>query len=67
MTETAKTKELARAYVPADFERAIYERWEAADVFAPDGVGSTADPDAEPFVIIQPPRTRRDRSISGTR
>ena len=55
MTDTAKTKELARAYIPADFERAIYARWEAADAFAPDGAGSTADPEAEPFVIIQPP------------
>jgi valyl-tRNA synthetase len=55
MTDTAKTEGLARAYNPADFERAIYERWEAADVFGPDGAGSTADPDAEPFVIIQPP------------
>jgi valyl-tRNA synthetase len=40
---------------PADFEGAIYDRWIAADVFAPDGAGSTADSSAEPFVIIQPP------------
>ena len=40
---------------PSDVEDAIYERWLAADVFAPDGRGSTADPDAEPFTIIQPP------------
>ena len=33
----------------------IYERWLAADVFAPDGAGSTADPSLPPFVIIQPP------------
>ena len=46
---------LAKAYVPAEFEHAIYERWLAADVFAPDGAGSTADPRLPPFVIIQPP------------
>jgi valyl-tRNA synthetase len=47
--------DLPKAYRPADFESAIYERWLAADVFAPDGADSTADPDAEPFTIIQPP------------
>ena len=47
--------ELPKAYVPADFESAVYERWLAADVFAPDGAGSTADPSRPPFVIIQPP------------
>jgi valyl-tRNA synthetase len=46
---------LAKAYVPAEFEHDIYERWLAADVFAPDGAGSTADPQLDPFVIIQPP------------
>jgi valyl-tRNA synthetase len=46
---------LARAYVPAEFEHAVYEQWLAADVFAPDGAGSTADPALDPFVIIQPP------------
>jgi valyl-tRNA synthetase len=56
MTETTdKIRELPKAYRPADFEDAIYERWLAADVFAPDGAGSRADPDAEPFTIIQPP------------
>ncbi len=57
MTETTDTttKGLPKAYRPADFEGAIYERWLAADVFAPDGAGSRADPDAEPFTIIQPP------------
>jgi valyl-tRNA synthetase len=48
-------RELAKAYAPADFEGAIYERWLAADVFAPDGAGSRADESKEPFVIIQPP------------
>ena len=37
------------------FEGAIYERWLAADVFAPDGAGSRADDSKPPFVIIQPP------------
>ncbi len=46
---------LPKAYRPADVEAAIYERWLAADVFAPDGAGSRADPTKEPFVIIQPP------------
>ena len=50
MTET-----LAKAYAPAEFEHDIYERWLAADVFAPDGAGSTADWGKQPFVIIQPP------------
>jgi valyl-tRNA synthetase len=47
--------QLAKAYVPAEFEHDIYERWLAADVFAPDGAGSTADWSLEPFVLIQPP------------
>ena len=49
------TEGLAKAYVPADHEAAIYERWLAADVFAPDGASSLADPALPPFVIIQPP------------
>jgi valyl-tRNA synthetase len=52
---TEPTGELAKAYAPAEFEHDIYERWLAADVFAPDGAGSTADPALPPFVIIQPP------------
>ncbi len=52
---TDTTKGLPKAYSPADFEAAIYERWLAADVFAPDGAGSRADADVEPFTIIQPP------------
>ena len=51
----AAERALAKAYVPAEFEHEIYERWLAADVFAPDGAGSTADWALEPFVIIQPP------------
>ncbi len=46
---------LAKAYRPADVEGPIYERWLAADVFAPDGAGSRADAGKHPFVIIQPP------------
>src|SRR5204863_27404 len=46
---------LPKAYTPADFEAAIYQRWLDADVFAPNGNGSTADPGQPPFVIIQPP------------
>ena len=49
------TNELPKAYRPADVEGPTYERWLAADVFAPDGTGSTADPGLPPFVIIQPP------------
>jgi len=57
MTERAAMASggLDKAYRPADFEPAIYERWLAADVFAPDGAGSRADPAKPPFVIIQPP------------
>ena len=29
--------QLSKAYAPAEFEHATYERWLAADVFAPDG------------------------------
>ena len=47
--------DLPKAYTPRDVEGAIYERWLAADVFAPDGAGSTADPALPPFTIIQPP------------
>ena len=48
-------RELAKAYQPAEVEGAIYERWLAADAFAPDGTGSRADSSKPPFVIIQPP------------
>ena len=37
---TEQGRELPKAYVPADFEGGIYERWLAADVFAPDGKGA---------------------------
>ncbi|MGK2851775.1 MAG: valine--tRNA ligase [Candidatus Limnocylindrales bacterium] len=47
--------DLPKAYTPRDVEGAIYARWLAADVFAPDGVGSTADPALPTFTVIQPP------------
>ena len=60
MTEPSTTTKpsrpaLPKAYVPTDVEDRIYERWLAADVFAPDGTGSRADDDQPPFTIIQPP------------
>jgi valyl-tRNA synthetase len=51
----ARRHDLPKAYTPAAVEMAIYERWLAADVFAPDGSGSRADPSKPPFVIVQPP------------
>jgi valyl-tRNA synthetase len=59
-TEATKTTDrggepLPKAYRPSEVEGPIYERWLAADVFAPDGAGSTADRDLPPFTIIQPP------------
>ena len=47
--------QLPKAYVPADVEGPIYDRWLAADVFGPDGAGARSDPDKAPFVVIQPP------------
>ncbi len=56
MTEpSAPMETLAKAFAPAEFEHDVYERWLAADVFAPDGAGSRADWSKEPFVVIQPP------------
>ena len=56
MTEPAEPiATLAKAYAPGEFEHEIYERWLAADVFAPDGAGSRADWSLPPFTIIQPP------------
>jgi valyl-tRNA synthetase len=55
MTEAQQSRGLARVYDPGVVENGIYERWLAADVFAPDGAGSRARPGAQPFVIIQPP------------
>jgi valyl-tRNA synthetase len=47
--------EMPPAYRAADFEARIYQRWVDADVFAPDGAGSTADWSKPPFTITQPP------------
>ena len=47
--------ELSKTYNPSEVEGPIYDRWLAADVFAPDGRGSTADPALPTFTIIQPP------------
>jgi valyl-tRNA synthetase len=55
MTPTTESTALPKAYDPGSVEGRIYAAWLAADVFAPDGKGSRADPDAEPFVVIQPP------------
>ena len=52
---TASHGGLPKAYRASEVEDAIYDRWLAADVFAPDGAGSRAAADAEPFTIIQPP------------
>ena len=46
---------MAKAYQPADIEAAVYARWLAADVFAPDGAGSRARSTEAPFVVIMPP------------
>ncbi|MET1232100.1 MAG: valine--tRNA ligase [Candidatus Limnocylindrales bacterium] len=50
-----QARELPKAYDAGSVEAGIYTRWLAADVFAPDGAGSRADPAKPPFVIIQPP------------
>ena len=39
---------MPKAYRPAEVEPAVYARWLAADVFAPDGAGSRARPLLEP-------------------
>ena len=56
MSDTsARTAGLAKSYQPSSTEGPTYERWLAADVFAPDGAGSRADRSKPPIVIIQPP------------
>jgi valyl-tRNA synthetase len=55
MTTPLDRTALPKAYVPSEVEGRIYERWLGADVFPPDGAGSTADPSLPPFTIIQPP------------
>jgi valyl-tRNA synthetase len=46
---------MAKAYHPAEVEPAVYLRWLAAGVFAPDGTGSRASGHQGPFVVIMPP------------
>ncbi len=53
--ERAGGHELPKTYQPELVEADLYARWQAADVFAPDGAGSRADWTKPPFVIIQPP------------
>jgi valyl-tRNA synthetase len=55
MADIAESRQLAKTYAPEAFEQALYQRWLDADVFAPDGSGSTADDRLPVFVIIQPP------------
>src|SRR5204863_4240873 len=47
--------DLPKAYRASEVEGEVYERWVAADVFAPDGAGARADRGREPFTVIQPP------------
>src|SRR5437773_7503326 len=54
-TTDPRLTELPKAYDPSQVEGLLYQRWLDAEVFAPDGKGSTADPNLPPFVIIQPP------------
>ena len=53
----ALAEEIAHAVEHGDRDDGshYYERWLAADVFAPDGAGSRADDAKPPFVVIQPP------------
>ncbi|CAN5745894.1 hypothetical protein BH24CHL5_BH24CHL5_12890 [soil metagenome] len=55
MASETRPTDMPTAYQPAEVEAAVYERWLAADVFAPDGAGSRADWSLPPFVITQPP------------
>ncbi|MDQ3871926.1 MAG: valine--tRNA ligase, partial [Chloroflexota bacterium] len=54
-TRAATGTGLPKTYQPWELETEIYERWLAADVFAPEGEGSRADWSKPPFVIIMPP------------
>jgi valyl-tRNA synthetase len=47
--------DMAPTYNAAAVEPEVYQRWLDADVFAPDGAGSRADPSKPPFTITQPP------------
>ena len=58
--------DLAKAYRRSEVEGPTYERWLAADVFAPDGAGSTADPTPSRSRSSSRRRTSRARFISAT-
>jgi hypothetical protein len=47
-TDPARRHAMAPAYRAAEVEPRVYERWLAADVFAPDGAGSRADGRSRP-------------------
>ena len=50
-------KELPKAYNPAEYEDAIYQRWEASGFFNPEKMidAGLTKPDAEPYTIMLPP------------
>src|SRR5205823_3474959 len=52
-TTDPRLTELPKAYDPSLVEGLLYQRWLDAEVFAPDGKGSTADPSLPPFVLGQ--------------
>ena len=54
--------ELPKAYTPRDVEGAIYERWLAADVFAPDGAASGPASPARSGAITSGAAVRRAAS-----
>jgi valyl-tRNA synthetase len=54
-TSAGQAGDMPKVYVPSEVEPDIQARWLAADVFAPDGSGSRALPDRDPFVVIMPP------------
>ena len=59
-TEPA-TRRWPPAYRAAEVEPEIYERWLAADVFAPDGSGQSRADDSEAAVRHHPAAAQRDR------
>jgi valyl-tRNA synthetase len=56
MSTTQELRELPTQYEPGQVERAIYERWIAADIFSADEKRSRRNGgDRDPFVIVMPP------------
>jgi valyl-tRNA synthetase len=56
MSTTQELRELPTQYEPGQVERAIYERWIAADIFSADEKRSRRNGgDRDPFVIVIPP------------